>query len=178
MNISAEGRAIAEQVIDSARSFASGLDQAIANNGAGVWQPGPLWDNAILSMRTQAGGLAQNLEFMKLLGADVFEHLPAELGGQLDDQLLKVKRILDEIHTDQGGQFADHLTDFRTFGDDVATQLEQLLKKADEAEAEAAANAVQGAKVLSWELEDAGTEVVRETRRAAENVNTKAAGAG
>ncbi len=178
MDISPAGRAIAEQIIDSARSFGAGLDESIARRGAGGWSPGPLWDQAILSMRTQAGGLAQNLEFLKMLGDDVLKQLPAELSGKLDEQLAAVKKILDEIHTDRGGDFAGHLTQFRNYGDDVATKIKEILAKADEAGASAATEAVEGTQVLQWELvDDVAKETVKETAKAGEQV-AKAAGAG
>lgn len=175
--ISSAGRAIAEQIVESAKGFGEGLDAAIKNQGSGGWSSGPLWDQAILSMRTQAGGLAQNLEFLKLLGDDVLQQLSPELRSQLDDQLKGVKSVLDEIHTDRGGDFATKLKGFQTYGDDVATQVKEILRKADEAEATAARTAVEGAQVLDWNLsEDVAKETVKVTEQAAENVQTMTAG--
>lgn len=176
MNISPEARAVAAQVVESARSFGAGLDESIANQGAGGWDSGPLWDNAILGMRTRAGGLAQDLEYLQLLGDDVIQQLPTELSSTLGDQLAAARRILDEIHTDQGGDFAAHLSAFRTYGDDVASKLEAILAKADEADATAAKTAVNGAEVLNWNLEGVGAATVKETERAAANTKTMEAG--
>jgi hypothetical protein len=177
--ISPAARMVAEQLIDSAGRFASGLDDSIARQGAGGWSPGPLWDQAILSMRTQAGGLAQDMEFLKLMGDDVLQLLPASLRSQLDDQLIGVKRVLDEIHTDKGGDFATHLQGFRSFGDDVATRVKEILRKADEAQAGAARNAVEGSQVLDWNLvDDAAKETVKVTEQAATNVARAAGGRG
>jgi hypothetical protein len=175
--ISAAGRAIAEQIVSSADNFAAGLASSISRQGSGNWGPGPLWDKAILSMRTQAGGLAQNLEFLKLLGDDVLAQLTPDLRSQLDSQLKGVKRVLDEIHTDQGGNFATKLQGFRAYGDDVATQIKEILRKADEAQATSARTAVEGAEVLNWSLgDDVARETVRVTEEAAGNVQTRAAG--
>jgi hypothetical protein len=175
--ISDFGRVVADQIVSSAKTFGDGLAQSIANNKSGHWAPGPLWDNAILAMRTQGGSLAQNLENLKLMGPEVYEQLSPALRAQYDTQLADVAHVLDEIHTDQGGTFANLLTDFRVFGDQAAAEIREILRKADEAEASAARVSVQGVQTLGWDLvEDAGKATVKETEQAAEHTKTMAAG--
>jgi hypothetical protein len=175
-DISSTGRIIAEQVMRSSETYTSGLAQSIANRGNGAWGSGPLWDAAILSMRTHAGGLAQNLENLKLLGADVLAQLTPELRQQLDDHLKNIKAVLDEIHTDRGGTFVKQLNAFDQFGQDVSSQIKELLAKADEAKAAAARESVKGADVLDWNLtEDVAKETVKVTEEAGEQI-AKAAG--
>lgn len=175
-DISSTGRIIAEQVMRSSDTFTNGLAQSMKNQGTGRWGSGPLWDAAILSMRTHAGGLAQNLENLKLLGADVLAQLTPELRAQLDDHLKNIKSVLDEIHTDQGGSFVPQLNAFDKFGQDVSAQIKQLLAKADEAKAAAARESVKGADVLDWNLtDDVAKETIKVTEEAGEQV-AKAAG--
>ncbi|MCW2921250.1 MAG: hypothetical protein JWL76_1124 [Thermoleophilia bacterium] len=175
--ISDYGRIVAEQVVSSASSFGDGLASSIAKQGAGGWSPGPLWDNAILAMRTQGGSLAQNLENLKMFGPEVLEGLSPALRAQLDDQLKAVKKILDEIHTDRGGDFAELLKGFQSYGDQVSNEIKGLLAKADEAQATAARTSIEGSQTLGWDLvEDAGKETVKVTEQAGQNVATKAAG--
>ena len=176
-SISTTGRIIAEQIVRSSDTFSGGLSQSIANRGNDVWGSGPLWDAAILSMRTHAGGLAQNLENLKLLGADVLAQLSPELRSQLDDQLKAIKAVLDEIHTDKGGRFVPQLNSFDTFGKNVATQIKELLAKADEAQAAAARESVKGAELHDWNLvDDVAKETVKVTEEAGEQVARAAGG--
>ena len=178
--ISSMGRIIAQQVVSSADTFGQGLGKSIANKGAGAWGSGPLWDAAILSMRTHAGGLAQNLENLKLLGGDVLAQLTPEARGQLDDQLRTIKMVMDEIHTDKGGSFVPQLEGFKSFGDDVASQVKEILRKADEAQASAATQSVQGTQLLDFGAIDVGTAPVTETvkvvEEAAASVQTMSVG--
>jgi hypothetical protein len=174
--ISDYGRIVADQVVSSAATFGDGLAQSIANNGPRGWSPGPLWDNAILAMRTQGGSLAQNLENLKMFGPEVLEALSPELRNQLDDQLKAVKKILDEIHTDKGGDFAELLKGFQNYGDKVSNEIKALLAKADEANASAARISVEGSQNVGWKLGDAGKETVKVTEQAGQNTATAAAG--
>ena len=84
--------------------------------------------------------------------------------------------MLDEIHTDKGGEFVSHLTAFRRYGDDMAAKLDALLAKADDAQAPAAQDSINGVEVLNWTLDGVGTETVKATERAAANTQTRAAG--
>ena len=160
----------------SSETYTTGLAESMSRQGGGAWGSGPLWDAAILSMRTHAGGLAQNLENLKLLGADVLAQLTPELRAQLDDQLKSIKVVLDEIHTDRGGTFVKQLQGFDKFGQDVSTQIKALLAKADEAKASAARESIKGADVLDWNItDDVAKETVKVTEEAGEQV-AKAAG--
>ncbi len=174
--ISDYGRIVADQVVSSAASFGDGLAQSIANNKSGHWAPGPLWDNAILAMRTQGGSLAQNLENLKMFGPEVLDALSPELRGQLDKQLVAVKKILDEIHTDKGGDFALLLKDFQSYGDQVSAEIAALLAKADEANASAARISIEGSQNVGWNIGDAAKDTVKVTEQAGQNAATMAAG--
>ena len=174
--ISDYGRIVADQVVSSAATFGEGLASSIARNGPNGWSPGPLWDNAILAMRTQGGSLAQNLENLKMFGPEVLEGLSPALRAQLDDQLTAVKKILDEIHTDKGGEFAHLLKDFQSYGDQVAEEIKVLLAKADEANASAGRISIEGSQNVGWSLGDAPKETVKVTEQAGQNTATMAAG--
>lgn len=174
--ISDFGRIVADQVVSSAASFGDGLAQSIANKGSAGWSPGPLWDNAILAMRTQGGSLAQNLENLKAFGPEVLEGLSPALRGQLDEQLTAVKQILDEIHTDKGGEFAQLLKGFQSYGDQVADEIKVLLQKSDDANASAARISIEGSRNVGWQIGDAAKESVKVTEQAGQNTATMAAG--
>lgn len=174
--ISDFGRIVADQVVSSAATFGDGLASSIARQGPGGWSPGPLWDNAILAMRTQGGSLAQNLENLKMFGPEVLEGLSPALRAQLDDQLRNVKKILDEIHTDKGGDFAMLLKDFQSYGDQVAGEISALLAKADEANASAARISIEGSQNIGWNIGDVATETVKVTEQAGQHTATMAAG--
>lgn len=174
--ISDYGRIVADQVVSSAATFGDGLAQSIAREGAGGWAPGPLWDNAILAMRTQGGSLAQNLENLKMFGPEVLEGLSPALRAQLDEQLAAVKAILDEIHTDKGGDFAKLLKGFQSYGDQVSAEIKALLAKADEANASAGRISIEGSQNVGWKIGDAPKETVKVTEQAGQNTATMAAG--
>lgn len=174
--ISQMGRIIANNVSRSAEAFDGGLAQSIANRGNDSWGSGPLWDAAILSMRTDAGSLEQNLILLKEHGSDVFAQLSPGVQQQYDQQLSQVRAVLDEIHTDRGGVFATKLTSFRDFGDQVAQELRDILAKADEAPA--AVQAVNGVEESGWTLvgDAPAADRVRVIERAADAVQARAAG--
>lgn len=174
--ISDFGRIVADQVVSSAATFGDGLAQSIANQKGGYWGPGPLWDNAILAMRTQGGSLAQNLENLKEFGPEVLEGLSPALRAQLDEQLTAAKRIFDEVHTDKGGDFAELLKGFQTYGDQVSAEIQALLQKADEANASAGRISIEGSQNVGWTLGDAPKETVKVTEQAGQHTATMAAG--
>ena len=87
-----------------------------------------------------------------------------------------MRRILDEVHTDQGGSFAELLSGFRNYGDEVAAEIKELLRKADEAEASGARISIEGSSNLGWTVADGPKETVKVTEQAGQNAATKAAG--
>lgn len=176
--ISDFGRIVADQVVSSAASFGDGLAQSIANQRGGHWAPGPLWDNAILAMRNQGGSLAQSLENLKDFGPEILEGLSPALRDQLDSQLVAVTKVLDEIHTDKGGDFAGMLLGFQAYGDQVAAEITTLLAKADAANASGARISIEGSQNIGWKIGDSVKETVKVTEQAGQNTATMAAGSG